>query len=65
MLTPCGTFIFSGSEGGMAFLRNAETGEDVVWLQDDYPAIMETLNLDVLRCYWLIGGVPTLDKAAF
>ena len=26
--TPCGNFIFSGSEDGMAYVWNAETGED-------------------------------------
>lgn len=27
--TPCGNFIFSGSEDGMAYVWNTETGEDV------------------------------------
>lgn len=26
-LTPCGSFIFSGSEDGLAYVWNAETGE--------------------------------------
>lgn len=30
-LTPCGTFLFSGSEDGKAYVWNPETGNIILW----------------------------------
>ncbi|KAJ7990818.1 hypothetical protein DPEC_G00290860 [Dallia pectoralis] len=39
--TPCGSFIFSGSEDGMAYVWNAETGDQVaVYSELSYPSAL-------------------------
>ncbi|KAL2098895.1 hypothetical protein ACEWY4_005375 [Coilia grayii] len=42
-LTPCGSFIFSGSEDGLAYVWNAETGDQVaVYSELCYPTALRT-----------------------
>uniref|UniRef100_W5NH86 Jouberin n=1 Tax=Lepisosteus oculatus TaxID=7918 RepID=W5NH86_LEPOC len=43
--TPCGSFIFSGSEDGMAFVWNAETGDQVaVYSELCYPSPLRDVD---------------------
>ncbi|KAJ3613669.1 hypothetical protein NHX12_019915, partial [Muraenolepis orangiensis] len=43
--SPCGTFLFSGSEDGMAYVWNAETGDQVaVYSELCYPAALRDVS---------------------